>query len=167
MNELTISHVRMNEAKFLDAFDKPILWIIQQDASKPVADIAARVGLSQTPCWNRLKRLAASGVIKRRVALLDQKKLGLATTVIVSIQIGDHSQADLARFKREVAALDEVLEFYRLAGDADFVLRVVVTDAAAYSNFYNRLTGLIQLKTVVSRFAVENIKYATALPIKD
>jgi len=167
MNELTISRVRMSEVKFLDAFDRRILRIIQQDASKPIADIAAHIGLSQTPCWNRLKRLAASGVIKQRVALLDPKKLGLATTVIVSIQIGDHSRTELARFIRHVAAMDEVLDFYRLAGDVDYLLRVMVTDAGAYADFCKRLTSLIQLKTVISRFALENIKNETALPIKD
>ncbi len=166
MNEL-ISRIRMSEVKFLDAFDKRILRIIQQDASRPVAEIAARVGLSQTPCWNRLKRLTASGVIKRRVALLDERKLGLATTVFVSIQIGDHSRKELMRFAKEVAAMDEVLDFYRLAGDVDFVLRVLVTDADAYADFYERLTGLIQLKSVIARFALENIKNVTALPIRD
>lgn len=167
MNEQSISRVHVNEADFLDVFDKRILRLIQNDASLAVVDIAAQIGLSQTPCWNRLKRLAASGVIKRRVALLDPKKLGLATTVIVSIQIGDHSRAELTRFVREVAAMEEVLDFYRLAGDEDFILRAVVKDAEAYDDLYKRLTGLIQLKTVVSRFALENIKSVTALPIKD
>jgi len=157
----------MSEDRFLDAFDKRILRIIQQDATRPVADIAVQIGLSQTPCWNRLKQLAASGVIKRRVALLNQDKLGLATTVMVSIQIGDHSRAELARFEGEVAAMDEVIDFYRLAGDVDYCLRVVVSDVAAYDDFYRRLIGLIPLKSIVSRFALENIKSTTALPIKD
>jgi Lrp/AsnC family transcriptional regulator len=100
-------------------------------AGLSVSEIAAQVGLSPTPCLNRLKRLAASGVIKRRVAILDQQKLGLGTTVFVSIQIGDHSRNELARFAREVAAMDEVIDLYRVAGDVDYCLRVVVPDTAA------------------------------------
>lgn len=166
MNEIKISR-SLRVGKSLDAVDKRILRIVQQDADRSVADIAARVGLSQTPCWNRLKRLAASGTIKRRVAILDQQKLGLATTVIISIETGDHSRTELARFAREVAAMDEVIDCYRLAGDIDYCLRVVVSDTAAYDDFYKRLTGLIPLKNIVSRFALEHIKSTTALPIKD
>jgi Lrp/AsnC family transcriptional regulator len=167
MNEIKITRIHTREAKALDAIDKRILRIIQQDVGLSVSDIAAQVGLSQTPCWNRLKRLAASGVIKRRVAILDQQKLGLGTTVLVSIQIGDHSRNELARFAREVAAMDEVIDFYRVAGDVDYFLRVVVPDTAAYDDFYKRLIGLIPIKTVISRMALENIKCGTALPIKD
>jgi Lrp/AsnC family transcriptional regulator len=167
MNEIKISRIHTREAKVLDAIDKRILRIIQQDVGLSVSDIAAQVGLSQTPCWNRLKRLAASGVIKRRVAVLDQQKLGLGTTVLVSIQIGDHSRNELARFAREVAAMDEVIDFYRVAGDVDYFLRVAVPDTAAYDDFYKRLIGLIPIKTVISRMALENIKCGTALPIKD
>jgi Lrp/AsnC family transcriptional regulator, cysteine-sensing transcriptional activator len=167
MNEIKISRIHTREAKVLDAIDKRILRIIQQDVGLSVSDIAAQVGLSQTPCWNRLKRLAASGVIKGRVAILDQQKLGLGTTVLVSIQIGDHSRNELARFAREVAAMDEVINFYRVAGDVDYFLRVVVPDTAAYDDFYKRLIGLIPIKTVISRMALENIKCGTALPIKD
>jgi Lrp/AsnC family transcriptional regulator len=166
MNEIKISR-SSKVAKSLDTIDKRILRIVQQDAARPLSDIAAHVGLSQTPCWNRLKRLAALGVIKRRVAILDQQKLGLATTVIILIQIGDHSRTELARFAREVAAMDEVIDFYRLAGDVDYCLRVVVSNAAAHDDFHKRLIGLIPLKSVVSRFALENIKSTTALPIKD
>jgi Lrp/AsnC family transcriptional regulator len=157
----------MNGTKLMDAVDKRILRIVQQDASRSVSDIASQVGLSQTPCCKRLQRLAASGVIKRRVALVDPIKLGLGTTVFVSIQIGDHSSNALACFERDVAAMDEVMDFYRLAGDVDYGLRVIVTDGAAYDAFYKRLIGLINLKTVMSRFALENIKSETALPIKD
>jgi Lrp/AsnC family transcriptional regulator len=149
----------------MDTIDKRILHIIQQDASRSVSEIATQVGLSQTPCWKRLQRLAASGVIKRRVALLDPAKLGLGTTVFVSIQIGDHSSNVLARFARDVAAMEEVMDFYRMAGDVDYVLRVIVPDAAAFDAFYKRLIDLIPLKNVTSRFAMENIKSDTAFPI--
>jgi Lrp/AsnC family transcriptional regulator len=167
MGEAKILGIHTSDAKYMDTIDKRILRIIQQDASRSVSEIAAQVGLSQTPCWKRLQRLAASGVIKRRVALLDQKKVGLGTTVYVSIQIGDHSSKDLTRFAKDVAAMDEVMDFCRLAGDADFGLRVVVADAAAYDAFYRRLIELIPIKNVTSRFVLEIIKSETALPVKD
>jgi Lrp/AsnC family transcriptional regulator len=167
MGEAKILSIPTSDAKYMDAIDKRILRIIQQDASRSVSEIAAQVGLSQTPCWKRLQRLAASGVIKRRVALLDQKKLGLGTTVYVSIQIGDHSSKDLTRFAKDVAAMDEVMEFCRLAGDADFGLRVVVANTAAFDAFYQRLIELIPIKNVTSRFVLEIIKSETALPIRD
>ncbi|HUB64715.1 MAG TPA: Lrp/AsnC family transcriptional regulator [Methylocella sp.] len=160
-------NIHASDTKSIDAIDKRILRIIQQDAGRSLSEIATQVGLSQTPCWKRLRRLAASGVIKRRVVLLDQKKLGLGTTVFVSLQIGDHSSKEVERFAKDVAAMEEVMDFYRLAGDVDYVLRVVVADAAAFDAFYKRLIGLTSLKTVTSRFALENIKSETALPIKD
>jgi Lrp/AsnC family transcriptional regulator len=157
----------MSKAKTIDAIDRQILRVVQKDACLAISKIAARVALSQTPCWKRLQRLKASGVIKRQVALLDPAKIGLGTTVFVSIQIGDHSSKDLARFVKEVAAMEEVMDFYRLAGDVDFGLRIVVADAAAFDAFYKRLIGLISLKTVMSRFALENIKSETAFPINE
>jgi Lrp/AsnC family transcriptional regulator len=151
--------------EIMDAIDKRILRIIQKDAGLSISDIATQVGLSTTPCWKRLKRLEASGVIKRRVALLDPVKVGVGTTVFVSVQIGDRSSKELARFARDIAAMEEVMDFYRLAGDVDYGLRVVVADAAAFDAFYKRLVGLIPLKTVTSRFVLESIKSETAFPI--
>lgn len=122
----------MSEAKIMDAIDRRILRIVQKDASLPIAEIASQVGLSQTPCWKRLQRLTVSGVIKRRVALLDPARLGLGTTVFVTIQAGEHSAKALARFAADVAGMEEVIDFYRVAGDVDYVLRVAVEDAAAF-----------------------------------
>ena len=149
----------------MDLIDKRILRIVQRDARQSIGQIATQVGLSQTPCWKRLQRLDASGVIKRRIALLDPVKLGLGLTVLVSIEVGDHAGKALARFAAEVAAMDEVMEFYRVAGDIDYFLRVVVTDAAAFDAFYMRLIETMPLKKVTSRFALENIKSETAFPI--
>ena len=149
----------------MDVIDKRILRIVQRDARQSIGQIATQVGLSQTPCWKRLQRLDASGVIKRRIALLDPAKLGLGLTVLVSIEVGDHAGNALARFAAEVAAMDEVMEFYRLAGDVDYFLRVVVPDAAAFDGFYKRLIETMPLKKVTSRFALENIKSETAFPI--
>ena len=149
----------------MDLIDKRILRIVQRDARQSIGQIATQVGLSQTPCWKRLQRLDASGVIKRRIALLDPVKLGLGLTVLVSIEVGDHAGKALARFAAEVAAMDEVMEFYRVAGDIDYFLRVVVPDAAAFDAFYLRLIETMPLKKVTSRFALENIKSETAFPI--
>jgi Lrp/AsnC family transcriptional regulator len=149
----------------MDAIDKRILRVIQKDAWLSVSEIATQVGLSQTPCWKRLQRLADSGVIKRRVALLDPVKLGLRTSVLVSIQVGDHSSKALSRFATDIVAMEEVLDFYRTAGDVDYFLRVVVPDATAFDAFYRRLIKLIPLKNVTSRFVLENVKSETALPI--
>ena len=155
----------MIEAKPLDAIDKRILGIVQVNASLAIGEIAHRVGLSQTPCWKRLQRLEQTGYIKRRIALLDQTKLGLGVTVFVSIEVGEHSAETQAKFATDVAAMKEVLDFYRMAGDVDYILRVVVPDTASFDNFYKRLVALAPLKSVKSRFALESLKAETALPI--
>ncbi len=149
----------------MDAIDRKILAVVQHDASLSVAEIGQRVGLSSTPCWKRLQRLEADGVIMRRVALIDPEKLGLGITVFVSIETGDHSQDWLKRFAETVGAMPEVMEFYRMAGDVDYMLRVVVPDIAGYDTFYKKLIGTVPLKNVTSRFAMERIKSTTALPI--
>ena len=151
----------------MDAIDRKILAVVQQDASLSVAEIGQRVGLSSTPCWKRLQRLEADGVILRRVALVDPDKLGLGITVFVSVETGDHSQDWLRRFAEVVTAMPEVMEFYRMAGDVDYMLRVVVPDIAGYDSFYKRLIAAIPLKNVTSRFAMERIKSTTALPIAE
>jgi Lrp/AsnC family transcriptional regulator len=149
----------------MDAIDRKILTVLQEDASLSVAEIGARVGLSSTPCWKRIQRLEADGVILKRVALVDQDKLGLGVTVFVSIETGDHSQAWLSRFAEVAQTMPEVMEFYRMAGDIDYMLRVVVADIASYDAFYKRLIATVPLKNVTSRFAMEKIKATTALPI--
>jgi Lrp/AsnC family transcriptional regulator len=149
----------------MDAIDRKILNVLQQDASLSVAEIGQRVGLSSTPCWKRIQRLEADGVITRRVALVDQNKIGVGINVFVSIETGDHSQDWLERFAQTVSAMPEVLDFFRMAGDVDYLLRVVVPDMQAYDAFYKRLIAAIPLKNVTSRFAMEKIKSTTALPI--
>jgi Lrp/AsnC family transcriptional regulator len=149
----------------MDAIDRKILAVVQEDASLSVAEIGQRVGLSSTPCWKRLQRLEADGVILRRVALIDPEKIGLGITVFVSIETGDHSQDWLKRFAETVGGMPEVMEFYRMAGDVDYMLRVVVPDIAGYDTFYKKLIATVPLKNVTSRFAMERIKSTTALPI--
>ena len=149
----------------MDSIDLKILALLQTDATLSIATIGERVGLSQTPCWKRIQRLEADGVIDRRVAVLDPVKLGLGLTVFVSIETADHSEDWLERFAETVASMPEVLEFYRMAGDVDYMLRVVVADMQAYDTFYKKLIATLPLKNVTSRFAMEKVKSTTALPI--
>ena len=149
----------------MDLIDRKILDLLQRDATLSIAEIADRVGLSQTPCWKRIQRLETQGIVEKRVALLNPEKLGLGLTVFVSIETNDHSQAWRARFADLVTAMPEVLEFYRMAGDVDYMMRVVVPDMAAYDRFYKRLIAAIPLKNVSSRFAMERVKTTTVLPI--
>ena len=149
----------------MDAIDRKILAVVQEDASLSVAEIGNRVGLSSTPCWKRIQRLEADGVITKRVALIAAEKIGLGITVFVSIETGDHSQDWLDKFAETVGAMPDVMEFYRMAGDVDYMLRVVVPDIAGYDTFYKKLIATVSLKNVTSRFAMEKIKSTTSLPI--
>ncbi len=149
----------------MDAIDRKILAVLQEDASLSVAEIGQRVGLSSTPCWKRIQRLEAEGVITKRVALVDAEKVGLGITVFVSVETSDHSREWLDHFAQVVGAMPEVMEFYRMAGDVDYMLRVVVPDIQGYDTFYKKLIAAIPLKNVTSRFAMEKIKSTTALPI--
>jgi Lrp/AsnC family transcriptional regulator len=151
----------------MDAIDRKILAVLQENAALSVADIGQRVGLSSTPCWKRIQRLEADGIIVKRVALVDQDRIGLGISVFVSIETGDHSQDWLDRFAKTVTAMPEVMEFYRMAGDVDYMLRVVVPDIAGYDAFYKRLIAAVPLKNVTSRFAMEKIKSTTALPVPE
>jgi Lrp/AsnC family transcriptional regulator len=149
----------------MDAIDRKILAVLQVDASLSVAEIGQRVGLSSTPCWKRIQRLEADGVIQKRVALVDQDKVGLGVTVFVSIETEDHSEEWLRNFAEVVGAMPEVMEFYRMAGDVDYMLRVVVQDIQGWDRLYKRMIAAIPLKNVTSRFAMEKIKSSTVLPL--
>ena len=151
----------------MDRTDLKILAILQENASLPVAEIAARVNLSQTPCWRRIQRLEQQGVIARRVALLDPEAVGLGLSVFVEIEAGGHSPEWLVGFAETVAAMPEVMEVYRMAGDVDYLLRVAVGSMAEYDDFYRRLIALVPLKNVTSRFAMERVKSTTAFPLPD
>jgi len=164
MSELVTQLPEPNNRR-LDAIDRKILMVLQEDASLSVAEIGDRVGLSSTPCWKRIQRLEADGVILRRVALVDQNKIGLGISVFVSVESADHSEAWLKKFADAVSAMPEVMEFYRMAGDVDYMLRVVVADMQSYDIFYKRLIATVPLKNVTSRFAMEKIKSVTALPV--
>jgi Lrp/AsnC family transcriptional regulator len=149
----------------IDAIDRKILRVLQEDASLSVAEIGERVGLSSTPCWKRVQRMENEGIITGKVALVDQNKIGLGLSVFVSVESSDHSDAWLKKFAQAVSAMPEVIEFYRMAGDVDYMLRVVVADMRSYDVFYRKLIGSVALKNVTSRFAMEKIKSVTVLPV--
>jgi Lrp/AsnC family transcriptional regulator len=149
----------------MDRLDRKILSCLQADASLSVADIAEQVGLSSTPCWRRIQNLEKAGVVRRRVALLDAKLMNVGVTVFVGVKTSQHSYEWLEAFAAAVAEIEEVVEFYRMSGEIDYLLRIVVPDIAAYDAVYKRLIKLPGLSDVSSSFAMEQIKYTTALPV--
>jgi Lrp/AsnC family transcriptional regulator len=149
----------------LDQMDLKILRILQDDCTLPVAEIGKAVGLSTTPCWRRIQKLEEAGVIRRRVALLDPAAVHAGVTVFVSITTTQHSLQWLETFHAAIQDFPEVVEFYRMSGAVDYLLRVVVPDIAAYDAFYKKLIARIELSNVSSAFAMEQIKYTTALPL--
>ncbi len=149
----------------MDQTDIRILDCLQSDATLAVSEIAKRVGLSTSPCWNRIQRLESTGVIQSRVALLDPKSLNVGVTAFVSIRTSNHNAAWFEKFSSSLSSFPEVVEFYRMSGDIDYLLRVVVPDIASYDAFYKRLIEEVDLQDVSSSFAMEEIKYTTALPL--
>ena len=149
----------------LDHTDRRILAIMQEDSSLSVAEVAARVGLSQTPCWRRIQRLRADGVITGTVSLVNPEAVGLGLTVFMAIEALDHSPDWLDRFTAAVSTMPEVLEVHRMAGDIDYLLRVAVADMAAFDAFYRKLINAVPLKNVSSHFAMERVKSTTAYPV--
>ena len=149
----------------MDRIDKKILTILQQDAGLSVAQIAERVGLTATPCWRRIQNLEKSGVIRARVALLDAKKLNVGVTVFARVRTSRHDFEWLERFAAAVARIEEVVEFYRMSGEIDYLLKIVVPDIESYDLVYKRLIKAADLADVSSSFAMEEIKLTTALPV--
>ncbi len=149
----------------LDLIDRKIVAALMADATLPVAQIADRVGLSQTPCWKRIQKLESTGVLLRRVAIADPAKIGLPLTVYVGVESPDHSAAWRETFAAKVAAMPEVMDVCRLAGDVDYLLRASFPDMAAYDAFYKRLTDEVAIKNITSHFVMEQMKQTTAYPI--
>ena len=149
----------------MDAADRKILDLLQADASLSLNEISERVGLSPTPCWKRIRKLEDGGVILRRVAIVDPARVGAGVTVFVSLKTKEHSREWLETFAGTVSAFPEVVEFYRMSGDVDYMLRVLVPDIAAYDTFYKKLVGAVPLADVTSRFAMEAIKQTTQVPL--
>lgn len=149
----------------MDQIDKKILKYLQEDATQSVSDIADKVGLSTTPCWRRIQNLEKSGVIRCRVALLEPEKINLGVTVFVSIKTNKHNPDWLIKFAAGISDINEVVEFYRMSGDVDYLLKIVVPDIKSFDTVYKRLIGVAEMFDVSSYFAMEQIKYTTALPV--
>ena len=149
----------------MDVTDLRILGLLQENAALTLAEVAAEVNLSPTPCWRRIAKLEESGVIARRVALLDAAKVGIDLTIFVTVETDDHSEAWTARFAGAVAAMPEVMEVYRMAGEVDYLLKIAVPNIAAYDSFYRAITAAVPCKTITSMIAMETVKRTTAFPL--
>lgn len=149
----------------LDTTDLKILDLLQTDASLAIAEIADRVHLSQNACWRRIKQLEEKGVIRKRVALLDAEKLGAGLTVFVAVRAGEHTEKWLETFSAAVRRMPEVIEFYRIAGEIDYLLKLQVADMAAYDRAYKSLIRSARLMDVSASFAMEELKRTTAVPL--
>lgn len=149
----------------LDELDRKILATLQVDSSLSVQEVGERVGLSSTPCWRRIQKLESTGYIRRRVALLDADKLNLGVSVFIAVRTNQHNAEWAERFKKIVISFPEVVDFFRLSGDVDYLIRAVVPDIAAYDDLYQRLIARIDLHDVSSMFAMEQIKSTTELPL--
>lgn len=148
-----------------DAIDKTLLRSLQEDASRPVAELAELVNLSVNACWRRIKRFEEQGVIRARVALLDPEQLGLQLTAFVSIRTNQHNPEWLKSFARGVEAIPEVVEFYRLSGDIDYLLKIRLKDINDYDRVYKALIATAPIADVSSSFTMEEMKYTTAIPV--
>src|SRR5262245_37287261 len=149
----------------LDAIDLKILSILQRDCTIAVSDIGKEVGLSTTPCWRRIQKLEQEGIIDARVALLNAKRVNAGVTVFVAITTNEHTIEWLEKFHAALREFPEVVEAYRMSGQVDYLLRIAVPDIESYDRFYKRLIERIALTDVSSSFAMEQIKYTTALPL--
>lgn len=149
----------------MDAIDRKIIAILQEDAETPIQAIADMVNLSTTPCWRRIQKLKDSGVIRKQVVLCDAAKLNVGVTVFVSIRTSQHSEKWFSKFAAHVSDIPEVVEFYRMSGDIDYLIKVVVPDIAAYDAVYKKLIRISDIHDVSSSFSMEQIKYTTVLPV--
>ncbi|RCW71600.1 AsnC family transcriptional regulator [Pseudorhodoferax soli] len=149
----------------LDKIDKAILDALQTNAMASLQEVSALVHLSATPCWRRIQRLEREGYIQQRVALLNPAKLNVGVTVFVSVRTNQHNEKWAQRFTAVVTAIPEIVEFYRMSGEIDYLLRVVVPDIKGYDAVYQRLIREVELADVSSSFAMEQIKFTTALPL--
>jgi len=150
----------------MDDFDRKLLRVHQAEPELSVHELAERVGLSHTPCWRRLKKLEADGVIKGRAVILDPAALGLSITVFAHIKVKQHDEDTLEVFERSARARPEIVECFSMSGDSDFLLRIVTGSVADYEQFLKRtLLHLPGVGSVNSSFALKCVKLTTMLPI--
>lgn len=149
----------------MDKQDKQILVQLQRNSATPIGEIAESAGLSQTPCWRRIRKLEDAGIIEKRVALLAPEALNLKLTAFVSVKAGRHDEAWLKEFAAGIRAIPEIVELYRMSGDIDYLMKVIVTDMTHFDRVYKRLISIADFSDVTSTFSMEQIKYTTELPL--
>ena len=149
----------------IDTVDRKILYYLQRDASMTIKEIAEKIHLSPTPCWKRIQRMEEEGIIRARVVLLDAAKVDAEITVFISIMTDQHNTAWSEKFAHEMSSIPEIMEIYRMSGEVDYLLRVVVPDIPAFDELYKKIIDRIALSNVTSTFAIEQMKYTTALPV--
>ena len=149
----------------LDRIDFRILETLQRDASLNVSEVAAKAGISTAPCWRRIQKLESEGVIRRRVALLDRKRLNAQVTVFIAVKTNKHTADWLEKFRKVVKDLPEIVDFYRMSGEIDYLLKAYVPDIASYDELYKKLIARIELTDVTSMFAMEEMKSTTEIPL--
>lgn len=150
----------------MDEFDKKILRLIQQNGGLSTSDLGERVGLSAMPVWRRLKRFQTEGFIKATVSLLNRKKVGISVTAFVMLRTRQHDKEWFSRLLRFVETETSIIEFHRMSGEIDFMLRVVLRDMDDYREFYNKLIGSVDLLDVSTSFAFETLKETTEIPVR-
>jgi Lrp/AsnC family transcriptional regulator len=149
----------------MDTIDRKLLALLQDDADRPLTELADAVNLTATPCWKRIQRLQRNGVIRKKVVLCEPAKLNLGLTAFVAVRTLQHNEQWLRKFAAAVQAIPEIVEAYRMSGDIDYMLRIVVPDIAGYDAVYRKLIRSVELSDVSSSFAMERLKYSTALPV--
>jgi len=149
----------------MDDIDKKILSLLQVNADIPVAELSKKVNLSSTPCWLRINKLYKQGYIKKKVAVIDRAKINLSTVAFVQIRTSQHNMAWSKKFIEGVKEMDEVVEFYRLSGTTDYLLKVLVPSIEKFDEFYKKLTDKIDLSDVTTSFSMEEIKQTSNLPL--
>lgn len=150
----------------LDRYDRRILDCLQENADLSLTEIAERVNLTKNPCWRRIQKLQDAGIIRKKVALLDAKKIGLGVTVFVNIHTNQHTVEWSEKLAQVVNDIPEIVEFYRMSGDVDYLLKIVVPSIHAYDAVYKKMIERIDVFNVSSYFAMEEIKNTTVLPLK-
>ena len=149
----------------MNDIDKKILSLLQINSDIPIAELSKKVNLSSTPCWLRINKLYKQGYIKKKVAVIDRVKINLSTVAFVQIRTSQHNMAWSKKFIEGVKEMDEVVEFYRLSGTTDYLLKVLVPSIGKFDEFYKKLTDKIDLSDVTTSFAMEELKQTSNLPL--
>lgn len=149
----------------LDTTDRAILGALQTDATQSLDSIAERLNISLNTVWRRVRRLESDGVIEKRVALIDNEAIGLPLTAFVQIRTDNHSAEWAAKLAKTVAAIPEIVEFYRLAGDVDYIIKMMIASVSDYDRVYQKLIAEVKISDVSASFAMEKLKFTTELPL--